>query len=83
MLSGELAVLQAAIFDGLSLDPLRLEDDGRCPAEIGVGGRHVVQALVAAPVIRLSNIFLFGGAEPRFAFYPGADFDPVIVDSHL
>ena len=51
MLSGELAVLQAPIFDGLSLDPFALFDDGWCPAEVGVCRRHVVQALVVAPVV--------------------------------
>ena len=51
MLGGELAVLQAPMFDGLSLDPFALFDDGRCPAEVGVGGRHVVQALVVALVV--------------------------------
>ncbi len=51
MLSGELAVLQAPIFDGLSFDPFALLDDGLCPAEVGIGGRDVVQALVVTPVI--------------------------------
>jgi hypothetical protein len=35
MLSGELAVLQAPMLDGLSLDPFTLFDDGSCPAEVG------------------------------------------------
>jgi hypothetical protein len=48
MLSGDFAVLQAPIFDGLSLDPFALFDDGWGSAEVGVGGRHVVQALVIA-----------------------------------
>jgi len=51
MLSGKLAVLQAPIFDGLSLYPLALLDDGGSPAEVGVGGRHIVKALVVALVI--------------------------------
>jgi len=51
ILGGELAVLQAPIFDGLSLDPFALFDDGWRPAEVGVGGRHVVQALVVPLVI--------------------------------
>ena len=46
MLGGELAVLQAPMFDGLSLDPFSLFDDVAGPAEVGVGGRHVLQALV-------------------------------------
>ena len=44
-------MLQAPMFDGLSLDPFALFDDGLGPAEVGVGGRHVVQALVVTPVI--------------------------------
>jgi hypothetical protein len=51
MLGGEFAVLQAPMFDGLPFDPFALLDDGLGPAEVGVGGRHVVQALVVAPVI--------------------------------
>ena len=51
MLGGELAVLQAPMFDGLSLDPFALFDDGGRPAEVGVGGRHVVQALVVALMV--------------------------------
>jgi hypothetical protein len=33
MLGGELAVLQAPMFDGLSLDPFALFDDGWRPAD--------------------------------------------------
>ena len=51
MLGGELAVLQAPMFDGLSLDPFSLFDDGRGSAEVGVGGRYVVQALMIALVV--------------------------------
>ena len=51
MLSGDFAVLQAPIFDGLSLDPFALFDDGWGSAEVGVGGRHVVQALVVTLVV--------------------------------
>ena len=46
MLGGALAVLQAPMFDGLSLDPFSLFDDVAGPAEVGVGGRHVLQALM-------------------------------------
>jgi hypothetical protein len=42
MLGGELAVLQAPMFDGLSLDPFTLFDDGWCPAEVDVCRRHIV-----------------------------------------
>ena len=51
MLGGKLAVLQSLMFDGLSLDPFTLFDDGQGPAEVGVGGRHVVQALVITLVV--------------------------------
>ena len=51
MLGGELAVLQAAMFDGLAFDPFALFEDGLCPAEVGVGGRHIIEALVVALVV--------------------------------
>ena len=51
MLCGELAVLQAPMFDGLSFDPFALFDDVRRPAEVGVSRRHVVQALMVALVV--------------------------------
>jgi hypothetical protein len=51
MLCGELAVLQVPMLEGLSLDPFTLFDDGSCPAEVGVGGLHVAQALVITLVI--------------------------------
>ena len=44
-------MLQASVGNGLSLDPFALFDDGRSPAEVGVGGRHVGQALVVTLVI--------------------------------
>jgi hypothetical protein len=47
MLSGLLAVLPAPMFDGLSLDLFTLFDDGSGPSEVGVGRRHVSQALIA------------------------------------
>ena len=51
MLGGELAVLQAPIFDGLSLDPFALFEDGLGPAEVGVGGRRIIEALVVELVV--------------------------------
>src|SRR3546814_16732781 len=39
------------MFDGLPFDPFALFDDGIGPAEVGVGGRHVVQALVVTSVV--------------------------------
>lgn len=41
---GRHVVSQAPMLDGLSLDPFALVEDGWCPAEVGVGGRYVVQA---------------------------------------
>ncbi len=71
MLGGELAVLQAPMFDGLSLDPFALFDDGLGPAEVGVGGRHIVEALVVALVVivldeRLDLAFEITGQEIVF-----------------
>ena len=51
MLRGEFAVLQAAMLDGLSLDPLALFDDGCGPSEVGVGRGDVVEALVVAAMV--------------------------------
>ena len=51
MLSGVLAVLQASMFDGLSLDPFSSLDDGCGSAEVSIGGSYVFQALVVAPVV--------------------------------
>ena len=51
MLSGDIAVLQAPVVDGLSLDPFALFDDGIGPAEVGVGRGDVVEALVVAPMV--------------------------------
>jgi len=58
ILGGELAVLQAPIFDRLSFDPFTLLDDGLCSAEVGVGRRDVVQALmIALMVVMLDERF--------------------------
>ena len=48
ILSGQLLVQQASVFDGLSLNPFALFDDGFGLAEVGIDGRHVVQALMIA-----------------------------------
>ena len=63
MLSGDLAVLQAPIFDGLPFDPFALFDDGGSPAEVGVGGRHIVQALVVTLVVVMLDEGLDLGLE--------------------
>ena len=67
MLSGELAVLQAPMFDGLSLDPFALFDDGIGPAEVGVGRGDVVEALVVAPMIVVLDEGLDLGVRGRRA----------------
>jgi hypothetical protein len=49
MLGGKLAVLQSPIFDGLSLEPFALFDDGRNPTELGAGRPEVVFKKDAVP----------------------------------
>lgn len=44
-------MLQASMFDGLALDGFALFDDGWRPAEVGISGCHVLQALVIALVV--------------------------------
>lgn len=39
------------MFDCLPLDPHPLADDGRSPAEVGIGGCHVGQAFMVALVV--------------------------------
>ena len=65
-------MVPAPILDGLSLDPFTLLDDGWSPAEVGVGGRHVVQALVVTVDAgsaegRLGRPRLFEGGTSRLA----------------
>ena len=43
--------MQAPLFDGFSFDPFSLLDDRFYPAEVGIGGCDVFQALVVALVI--------------------------------
>ena len=51
MLSSDLAVLQAPMFDGDAIDAGALGEDGFVPAEVGVGWRHVAQAFMVTLVI--------------------------------
>ena len=44
-------MVQAPQFDGLSLDPLSLQQNGLAAPEVDVGGREIVEALVIAPMI--------------------------------
>src|SRR6476661_8367012 len=44
-------MVQAPQFDGLSLDPLSLQQNGLAASEVDVGGREIVEALVIAPMI--------------------------------
>jgi hypothetical protein len=46
MLSGDFAGLQAPKFECLSFDPFSPLNDFACPAEVGVGQRVVVEAIV-------------------------------------
>ena len=41
------------MFDGFSFNPLALLDDGLRPAEVGVGGCDVVEALVIALMVEM------------------------------
>ena len=63
MLGGELAVLQASMFDGLSLDPFALFEDSFGSAEVGVGGCHIVEALVVAPMVIVLDERLYLGLK--------------------
>ena len=59
------------MFDGLSLDPFTLLDDDVNPAELGIGGRHGVQALVVSLVVvvldeRLNLCLEVAGQEAVF-----------------
>src|SRR5690606_19460648 len=66
ILCGELAVLQAPLFDGLSLYPFALFDDGFGLAKVGIGGCHVVQALMVSPVI---VVFSRGASTPSLTVF--------------
>ena len=44
-------MVQAPQFDGLSLDPLSLQQNGLAAPEVDVGGREIVEALVIASMI--------------------------------
>ena len=57
--------MQAACFERLSFDPFSLFQNSFVTAEVGVGGRDVVQALVVAPVI----VMIYEGLE-RLSFDP-------------
>jgi len=48
VLCGDLAVMQAPLFDGFAFDPFSLFDDGFCSAEVGIGRCDVFQASVVA-----------------------------------
>ena len=59
------------MFDGDGFDAGSLGEDGLGPAEVGVGGRHVVQALVISLVIvvldeRFDLAFEVAGQEVVF-----------------
>ena len=64
-------MLQAPMFECLSLDPFSSFDDGGSPAEVGIGGCHIVQALVVALVVivldeGLDLLFEIAGQEVVF-----------------
>jgi hypothetical protein len=45
------SMLQASLLDGLSFDPVSLQEDGLAAAEVDVSRREVVDALVIAAVV--------------------------------
>jgi hypothetical protein len=51
MLRCQLAVLQAAMLDGLAFDPFAVFEDGLGSAEVGISRCHIVEALVVTLVI--------------------------------
>ena len=57
-------VAQAAIFEGLALDPRPLLQDGLAADEVDVGGSEVAQALVSPSVV----VMLDEGGNPRLQF---------------
>ena len=64
-------MLQAPIFECLSFAPFSSFDDLECPAEVGVGRCHIVEALVVALVIvvldeRLDLLFEIAGQAVVF-----------------
>jgi hypothetical protein len=48
---------QAPLFDGFSLDPFSLQNDGLATPEVGVGRRKIANAFVVAPVIVMLDVF--------------------------
>ena len=44
-------MVQAPQFDGLSLDPLSLQQNGLAAPEVDVGGREIVEALVVSAMV--------------------------------
>ena len=57
-------VAQAAVHEGLTLDPRPLLQDGLAAAEVDVGRGEVAQALVSPSVV----IVLDKGGNPRLEF---------------
>ena len=53
ILCGVLLVLQGPMLDGLSFDPFPLFDNSSGPAEVGIGGCHITEAFVVAPVVKV------------------------------
>jgi hypothetical protein len=55
MLCGEFAVLQAPTLDGLSFDAIPFSEDVGTSAQVDVGRRQIIQALVVAMVVVVSD----------------------------
>jgi hypothetical protein len=60
-------VLQATILDGGSFDPFSFQQDGLSSAEVDVGWREIVQALVIAAMIVVIDEGVDGPREDQRA----------------
>ena len=51
MLCGDLAVIQAAGFYGLSFDPFSLSQDGLSPSEVDIGTGQIIDTLAIVVLV--------------------------------
>jgi hypothetical protein len=81
MLCGLRMMAQAAIGDGLSLDPFAFEEDGLTVSEVDFGRDEIVEAFVIAPSPPLSpvsphkRILLPNGSKTSIEFLSGSTRD--------
>jgi NAD(P)-dependent dehydrogenase (short-subunit alcohol dehydrogenase family) len=72
-LSGGVEVLQTSLGDGVAFDPFPLFDDRLATAEVGIGGRQVVDAVVVALIEQVGGgavdgLVIATGGSQRSAF---------------